>query len=631
MTDEILGQDRVAHLLAGAVSRREVLRRGAQLGLTAPVLASLLAACGGSDETPADETDGDTDEPTATATTPTELESSSSETPEPSTSGERGSAGTLNLLWWQAPVVLNTHFSSGQKDLDASRLVLEPLAEYVGAEGELEPILAAEIPSIENGDLAADGMSVTWRLKKGVTWSDGEPFTAEDVVFTYEFVSDPATAATSVGYYTEVESVEALDEHTVHITFKEPTPSWFVPFCGQSGTILPKHILQDYVGEAAKTAPFNLNPIGTGPFKVEQFVPGDSAEWTINENYRDPDRPFFAHVSMKGGGDAVSAARAVLQTGEYDYAWNTVVTPEVLESLDTGEFGRIELREDNKVEYIVVNFSDPRTEVDGQRSHLGTPHPFQTDLKVRQAYALAIQRDVIAERLYGITGKVAVNRIVTPPRLVSPNTSWRYDLEEAARLLTEAGWEKGSDGIWAKDGVKMQILFQTTNSAVRQRTQEIIKASFQELGIEVELKAVEASVFFTTGGNPDSSSSFYADIQMYTTAANNPFPVRDMQAYYGAPDNIAQKENNWSGVNVTRWQNSEYDALFEQLQTELDPEKQRELFIKLNDLVVNEVCVIPLVNHSGVSVAANDLTNLELSLFTTELWNIANWNRTSNS
>src|SRR5690606_40781588 len=115
---------------------------------------------------------------------------------------------------------------------------------------------------------------------------------------------------------------------------------------------------------------------------------------------------------------------------------------------------------------------DPRTEVDGQRSHLGTPHPFQTDLKVRQAYALAIQRDVIAERLYGITGKVAVNRIVTPPRLVSPNTPWRYDLEEAARLLTEAGWEKGSDGIWAKDGVKMQILFQTTNSAVRQRTQE---------------------------------------------------------------------------------------------------------------------------------------------------------------
>lgn len=613
---------------SGQLSRREVLKRAAALGLSAPVIASLLAACARGEATPTPATAGQTPAAgeTPAGTSPTAAGEAS---PTAAPAGRRGEGGLVKLLWWQAPTILNPHLAQGTKDFDASRIVLEPLADINDA-GELVPVLAAEIPSVENGGVSSDAKTVTWKLKQGVTWSDGTPFTSKDVKFTYEFVINEATTATTLGNYTVIESVETPDDYTVVIHFKNPNPGWMNVFVGPYGMILPEHVLRDYIGEKARNAPFNLNPVGTGPYKVKEFRPGDVVVYEMNENYREPDKPYFAQVEMKGGGDATTAARAVLQTGEVDYAWNLQVEAQVLDQLERNGVGVVEVIEGVNVERILVNMTDPRKEVDGERSKLGVPHPWQSDLRVRQAYALACQRDVIANTLYGRAGQATANILVAPERFVSKNTSWKFDLDEAARLLDEAGWTKGPDGVRQKDGVRMEILYQTSINPVRQKTQEIIKNAFEQLGIKVELKSIDASVFFSSDpGNPDTYAHFYADIEMFTNGPASPYPLDYMLSWYGREDNIAQKANNWAGNNIERWQNEEYDRAFEQAQTELDPDKQAELFIKMNDLVVNNVVVIPLVHRNSVSGRAKNLTGLELSRWTDETWNIANWRRSS--
>src|SRR5690606_5974241 len=439
-----------AAIRSGRLSRRDVLRRGAALGLSAPVIAARLAACGGGSagETPAPPTDG------GAAQTP-------SGSPGTAQTGQRGQGGTLKLLWWQAPTILNPHLAQGTKDFDAAAVVLEPLAD-VDINAQLVPKLAAEIPSLENGGVAEDGRSVTWRLKEGVVWSDGEPFTSADVKFTYDYVINEQTTATTVGNYRIIESIETPDEHTVVIHFNNPTPGWFNVFVGPYGMILPEHLLRDFVGDQARNAPFNLKPVGTGPFKVDDFRPGDAVLYSVNESYREEGKPFFAQVELKGGGDASGAARAAIQTGEVDYAWNLQVQEQVLASLEEGGQGIASVTPGVSVERILVNQSDPRTEVNGERSHLGTPHPWQADLAVRQAYALAVQRDLIATQLYGRGGEATSNILVAPPKFVSQNTSWRFDLEEAGRLPDGAGWVRGPGGTRARDGARRESVYPTT-------------------------------------------------------------------------------------------------------------------------------------------------------------------------
>ena len=429
----------------GQLSRRDVLKRAAALGASAPVIASLLAACARQEATPTPASAAQTPAAAtpAPAASPTPAAAAS---PTPAPAAKRGQGGLVKLLWWQAPTILNPHLAQGSKDFNASRLVLEPLAD-INDKGELVPVLAAEIPSVENGGVSEDAKSVTWKLKKDVKWSDGQPFTSKDVKFTYEYVIDEKTTATTIANYTVIESIETPDDYTVVIRFKDPNPAWMNVFVGPYGRILPQHILKDYVGEKARTAPFNLNPIGTGPYKVKEFKPGDVVVYEMNENYREPDKPYFAQVEFKGGGDATTAAWAVLQTGEVDYAWNLQVEAQVLDQLEKAGVGVVEVIEGVYVERILVNMTDPRKEVDGERSKLGVPHPWQSDLRVRQAYALACQRDVIANTLYGRAGKAASNILVAPECFVSKNTSWKLDLDAAAKLLDEAGWTKGPDGV----------------------------------------------------------------------------------------------------------------------------------------------------------------------------------------
>jgi len=459
----------MGRVASGEASRRHFIRTMLGLGLGGPLIAEMLA----------------TYAPAAAQSTPGAQHTF--------TPTRRGGGGKLRLLWWQAPTILNAHFAPGSKDVDAARVVYEPLVS-IDPDGDFIPILVEEVPSVENGGRSRDGTWVIWRLKRGVVWHDGKPFTADDAIFTWEFATDPATGAVTRSFFENIRRIEKLDEHTIKVVFNEPTPRWYV-----SAQILPKHLFAEYKGENARNAPYNLKPVGTGPYKLVDFKPVDVALYEINPHYHVPNRPFFDTVELKGGGDATSAARAVIQTGEFDFASNIQIDKDVRERLEQqGRKGIFHFATGALIEHIQLNRTDPGTEVEGERSSMKVPHPFFTDLRVRQAYAAAVDRRTITEQLYGTEGQPTSNFLNAPQQFQSPNTRWEFDLEKAARWLDQAGWKRGSDGIRLKDGRRMQVMFQTSTNLVRQKTQAIVKKALERIGIEVELKAVPANVYFAS-------------------------------------------------------------------------------------------------------------------------------------
>jgi peptide/nickel transport system substrate-binding protein len=593
MINERRLRQQIEEVRTGERSRRTFLREMMALGLSAPFVAQMLAHSG-----------------VAMAATDFKY-----------TPTKAGSGGTLKLLWWQGPTLLNPHFAVGTKDQDGSRIFYEPLASW-DPDGNLLPILAAEIPSVEAGTVDKDLKWIVWKLKPGVKWHDGQPFTADDCVFNWQYASDPATAATTIGTYKDI-NVSKVDDHTIKIDFKSPTPFWADAFVAVRGMIIPKHLFEQYKGANSREAPTNLSPVGTGPYEYVDFKPGDVVRGKINANYHIPNRPYFDAVEMKGGGDAVSAARAVLQTGEYDFAWNMQVEDELLKRLEDGGKGHVVIFASGNIEHIELNNTDPSKEVDGERSSVKTTHPFLTDPAVRQAFNLLVDKASVEKFIYGRTGIGTANFINNPQQFVSKATAYEFNVAKANDTLEKAGWKPGGDGIRAKDGVRLKVVFQTSINAPRQKTQEIVKQACQKAGIEVEIKAVPASVFFSSDvGNPDTYTKFYADIQMFTTTMTQPDPGDFMRQFLSAE--AANKDNKWQGRNITRWKNADYDALYDASTHETDPIKRAALFIQMNDLVIKNVVVIPVVYRPSVAAVSSKL-HVRLSGWDSYIGDLHNW------
>jgi peptide/nickel transport system substrate-binding protein len=581
----------------GRLSRRRFVQMIVGLGLTAPMAAQMLASAG-----------------LAQAQTKWTFNPT-----------KRGGGGIVKTLWWQAPTLLNPHFANGTKDQDASRVFYEPLGAY-DPDGNIIPVLAAEVPSLQNGQVAKDGLSVTWRLKKNVVWHDGKPFTADDVVFNWEYVLDPATSAVTVGQYRDISRIDKLDSHTVKLVFKSPMPFWSAAFCGPTGMIIPKHLFQAYKGDKSREAPTNLKPVGTGPYRFVDFKPGDIVRGELNSSYHVANRPFFDQIEMKGGGDAPSAARAVLQTGEFDYAWNMQVEDEILRRWEQGGKGRADIVSGGNIEHIQLNTTDPWTEVDGERSSTKTKHPVLSDPAVRQALNVLVDRGSVQEEIYGRTGVATANFINAPSRFVSKNTKWEFNADKANQILDAAGWKRGADGIRAKDGKKLKFVYQTSINAPRQKTQQIVKQACAKAGIELELKSITANVFFSSDpANPDTFPHFSTDLQMFTTTMTQPDPQRFMDQFVSWE--VASKDNKWTGRNPTRWRNEEYDRAWKAAETEMDLVKRAALFVKMNDLVIQNVVVIPVVFRPRVAAISSRMRDVVQSGWDGDFWALAYWSK----
>ncbi|SMO36290.1 peptide ABC transporter substrate-binding protein [Paracoccus laeviglucosivorans] len=547
----------------------------------------------------------------------------------PMAHAERGADGQLNILYWQAPSTLNPYLSSGTKDLEPSSLVIEPLAGF-DEKGDVFPRLAAEIPSAENGGISADLKTVTWRLKPGLKWSDGTPVTSEDVKFTADYCMNPDGGCAQLGRYEGIDRVEAPDPLTVVIHYAAPRPNPFTAFTGAQSPILQKAQFAGCMGAAASTCTDqNFRPIGTGPFRVTEFRTNDALTLEANPNYRDPAKPAFATVTVKGGGDAAGAATAVLETGEFDYAWNTQVPPDLLKSMEAAGKGRVVTAFGTLVERVEMNLSDPSPDLpETERATIKHPHPILSDERVRRALSMALDRQLLSDVGYGPTGRATCNLVPAPEVFASDNTGCiAQDSEGAMALLDQAGWVPGTDGVREKDGRKLHLLFQTSANPIRQDYQALIKQWWQNIGVSVELKVVEPAVFFGADANsPDTFIRFNADVEMF---ANN-FDGTDPEPYLAryTCDKAPSPDTQWQGENINRYCNAEFDKLLAELGRTSGVQARGAIAKKLNDMLTKDgMVVVPLVDRGRVSAHSNALGGVVMNAWDSELWNAADWVR----
>jgi peptide/nickel transport system substrate-binding protein len=232
--------------------------------------------------------------------------------------------------------------------------------------------------------------------------------------------------------------------------------------------------------------------------------------------------------------------------------------------------------------------------------------------------ALLCDKKSMQDFVYGRTGSASGHFLSAPPRYRSPNGKWEFNVDKANALLDAAGWTRGSDGVREKGGRKLKLVFQTSVNGTRQKEQAIVKQTAQKAGIELELKSVASSVFFSSDvGNPDTFGKFWADMQMFTWMMGSQDPAGTLRQFLSSE--ISQKANKWQSRNNSRWSSPEYDAAFAAAESELDPVKRAAHFIRMNDLVVASGCVIPLVNRarvrgrSGKLVPALSIWDLDFS------------------
>lgn len=455
--------------------------------------------------------------------------------------------------------------------------------------------------------------------------------TSRDVQFTFEYCTADGGGCAQSAKFSNVASVDIVDDKTVTVNFTAPAPNPYQAFVGHESPILQAAQFAECLGpRAPECTDANFMPIGTGPFVVTDFRVNDVVQFAANENYRDPNKPAFATVTFKGGGDATAAGRSVMETGEFDYAWNMQLAPDVIASMAEGGMGVPVSAFGTLVERIEMNLTDPSPELEeGVRATVAVPHPFLTDARVREALSIAIDRELLVEVGYGQAGRATCNLVPAPAIYASDNTAClTQDLDRANALLEEAGFTMGGDGVRANaDGVRLSVLYQTSTNAVRQDFQALIKEWWGEIGVEVELRNIDAGVYFGGDpGSPDTFQRFYADVEMY---ANN-FPGTDPQAYLGAYlcENIPSPETQWQGENINRVCDPAYDALWAELASTADLDERGRIGRELNDMLTkNSNIIVPLVDRGRVSAHAVSLGGVVLNTWDSELWNIADWYR----
>lgn len=543
-----------------------------------------------------------------------------------------GQGGELLLLMWQAPSLANPYLSGGSKDVMAASLVLEPLGR-VAPDGSVVAELAADVPTVENGGISADLTQITWSLQEGLVWSDGSAVTSEDVVFSYEYCINETTGCTSLDNFAGVTSVVADDELTVTITFDSPTPYPYLAFVGPQAVIIQKAQFEECIGEAAVSCTDqNFNPIGTGPFMVTELRAEDTVLYEYNPNYREAaaGKPFFGTVQIKGGGDAESTARSVLEIGEADYAWNLQVPPEILGPMEAAGNGTVKVGFTSQVEHIHLNQTNPESDSGSDYLDGANPHPILFENKpLRDALSLAINRAELVAVGYGANGAPTCNMWNVPGfDSENGNECLEQDLAGANAILDDAGMvDSDGDGIREFNGEPLSFTFVTSVNGVRQSNQELIKSYWSEIGVDVQMLAEDASLFFD-GTSEVSIWRFPSDMEMFTNLPNNPDPFAYMVAW--GTESIPESANGWSGSNFSRMTSPELDAALEELSaTPTSDPGYRDLVIRVNDIISFEFgATIPLIHRGSVVAIGNDIEGQgDLNAWDSQYWNIEDWVR----
>lgn len=543
--------------------RHTLLRLGIVGGLL--VVAALVAACAPAAVSPAPEA--------ASASEPA------------AASGEPRVGGELVIGSIQEPDSLNPWLTGLTVGLEVEAMIYDSLTR-VDPAGIHLPALAAEVPSLENGGISADLLTYTYKLRDDVTWHDGAPFTADDVVFTYEAIANPEVNARSRTGFELIEAVEAVDAHTVRFTLNQPS-AVFLETWGYRG-ILPKHIFEN---EDLNTSEYNRAPtVGTGPYKFVEWASGDRIVVERNENY------------YRDGGYIDRIVYRIIPSSD------TLLT-----LLETGE---IDLRFSINAEQVPLVRDLDAYEVFATPAHayfhftINNADPILGDKRVRQALTHGLNKQVIADTVLQGLVQPHGSPVAQPSWVyVDHNDRFPFDQAAAAALLEEAGWVLGDDGIRTKDGQRLTLdLLNIAGDSERLQIVQLAQAMWKEIGVEVNISQVDAPTFVAA-----------------MTEQNYQFAY----GFWGFSVDPSGYNERWLSSSAGHWlnyDNPEVDQLLLDALQIVDREERKAKYVEFQDIVVEDATNIWVYNRVFFDAVKPRLQGFVPSASSsTNMWNVHEW------
>ncbi len=568
------------------------------------IIGLVLSACGGGGTTAATEPAPGAGNAPAT---------------EPPVSSE-GGGGTVTLIIPEEPTTLNYFLADAAIVRQAAEATAMTGLATINEKGEYVATLAQELPTLDNGGLSADYLTVTWKLREGLKWSDGEALTSDDVKFTVEVLSNPdAGALVGTSGFDLITSVETPDDLTAVLTYSAPYPGYLDQF---AYGLFPRHA----TGEPADMAnwEWNRNPVGAGPFIVSNWASGESITMTRNPNYYEAGKPYldsliFAIVPEPAAQTAMmlnGEAQMQLWPGEFKADYDELLKGIATQHLIPGIWNMA----------IDFNLSAP---FDGDPT-ASAPHPILGDIRVRQAIASAmdyqtLQKDVLKGSAGDSTNPFAYGWYQCDlPR------AFGYDVEKANQLLDEAGWVMGDDGIrvakgamYAEDGTRLSLELQGyTAFDPLQLTEEFIVENLKAVGIEARIQNYDFSIIF--GTFEDNSPRAVGDYDMlifdrgFTTEPQG----YNFDAYHSSRIPTAE---NPTGGNYFRWVNADVDAALELAGSSFDQQTRKDAYCEIGQAVIDDLPQVYLYLFQDNYGVADNLDGYILSTWGSMSWGAQNW------
>jgi len=574
------------------------MKRNLNILLSLVVLASMtLAACGGAaTEAPAAATE-------APVTNVTEAPATAVPTEAPPTFN-----GIATITFTQEPDSLSPMYTSMWFSSITRQFWNQGLWTFDDTNGAV-PILAAEIPTVENGGVSADGKTITVKIREDAKWSDGEPFTADDLVFTYNMIlSDKNTVNSTYPYADYVASVEAADAHTAVIKFNEPFAPWLTTIFVSD--ILPKHVLQP-VFDAEGTldnAEWNKAPtVGTGPFMFSEWESGSHLIFKANPYWFNP--PKLEQIFIRFVPDDAAQEAAII-AGDTDIG--VFLSSDQIAKLEAGGNVKVPAVSSGYAETWFLNVNP------------ATAHPAMLDVRVRKAIALATDRFSIVKNLLleSVNPVPATVWVGTPPYNDKDLAPYPYDPEQAKALLDEAGWvDTNGDGIREKDGKDLILRYVTTTRELRKNVQAVVEQQWKAVGIGVELRNFTGDIFFGgfAAGGPMSIGDY--DIGEYSNAPSG-FPDPENSSYWLCSE--ITSADNPDGGNNQGYCNPDLDKLLTEQASTVDLNKRIDQYKQIQQIMYDDVVVIMMWSDPDLWSLNNRLQGVKFS-GAAPFWNSAEW------
>lgn len=532
------------------------------------------------------------------------------------TQGPAQPGGIADFLLYEDPDSLNPWVGSTSIALQVSSAIMDGLT-YNDPDGSFQPALAAELPTLENGGVSEDLSTITWKLKPDLLWSDGEPITSDDIVFTWEAVRDAANGSAFASEFEFITGIEAPDPLTAVVSYSD----FNAGYLDQFPYLLPRHA----AGPAEDMAnwEFNRNPVGAGPFKLQEWAPGEYLMTVRNENYREEGKPYLDGINfLVVPAEEARTARMIEGDGDV-MLWAGDEAEEQIEAAGAG-MGRI--APGIWVVQMWFNLSNP---FDDDPS-VTPPHPILGDHRVREAITLAVNRTRITQelfegRVFDIESPFAVGWLACE---VEP---FVYDPEAAKTLLEEAGWrDEDGDGIreaygveGVEDGTPLSLMM---NGYTGYSPLELIELAIQEdlkaVGIDTRLENQEFAVIFGTWD--DGSPRLLGDYDLLVFDGGwFAEPGADIYEDFGA-DNVPSAENP-GGRNITRWVRDDVGAWIDEANKSPDTEFRRENFCNVANALREDIATFPILQFSEGSVYSNRIHGFTVSTWEYGAWDSENW------